>query len=166
MNNFLTAEDWEFCREVEGVLRIQKHLTTLSQNEEKLNASFGPLLKQQTRTNLTAGIIELIDIESWSTYSRVPRLEKYVNDMSKAGRICRKRAILETERSFFGNHTEDTYDEQEGLSNEQITKRVEMSDREFGVLLLDPRTCFDEIILDRAGWKKAFKVLEDEYIKV
>ena len=71
----------------------------------------------------------MIDIESWSAYSKVPRLEKDVHDMSEAGRICRKRAILETERRFFGNDTEDTYDEQEVLTNEQITKKVEMSDR-------------------------------------
>ena len=105
----MTADDWEFCIEVEGVLRLQNNLTTLSQNEEKLNASFGPVLKQQTRTNLTADIIQLIDIESWSAYSKVPRLKKDVNDMSEAGRICRKRAILETERRFFGNNTEETY---------------------------------------------------------
>ena len=86
--------------------------------------------------------------------------------MSESGRICRKNVILETKKIFLGNKMEDPYDEKEGLSNEQIKNRVEMSDMELGVFLLDPRTLFDVSILDWEGRNKSFKVLEDEYIEV
>ena len=133
---------------MEGVIRLQKRLTTLSQNETKLNAAYGPVVKQQTRADLTADNIELIDTETWITYKTPKRVEVNVNDMSDAGRVCRKRAILETERRFFGNNTENTFEEQ-GLQLEDIQGKVEMSDRELDVLLLDPRTCGDEEVMDK-----------------
>ena len=165
INSFLTHEDWDFCREVEGVLRLQKQLTTHSQNEKKLNSAYGPILKQRTRKGLTADHIELIDTPSWKKYKNAPRVPVDVNVMTQNGRECRNRAILETERRFFLNNSKDTFEEQ-GLPADDIQKRVEMSDREIGTLLLDPRTSLDPELLDAAGWNKAMKIVCQEYAAI
>ena len=41
ISEYLESSDWEFCQEVEGILRLQNHLTIHSQNETKLNGAYG-----------------------------------------------------------------------------------------------------------------------------
>ena len=107
---YLNNEDWEFAREVEGVLNISKDLVTLSQNEKKINSVYGPLFKRTTHQGYLAEAIQLIDIESWGKTTRAPRSPKNVNAFSIRGRECRKRAMLECERRFFGNTEETTFE--------------------------------------------------------
>ena len=70
--------------------------------------------------------------------------------MSENGRICRNRTVLKTERRFFSNNSKDTFEEK-GFLGGEVQKRVEMSDRELGTLLLDLRTCADPDLLDEEG---------------
>ena len=41
-----------------------------------------------------------------------------------------------------------------------------MSDRELGVLLLEPRTCGDEEVMGKDRWDKAYIILELEYKEI
>ena len=158
---YLNNEDWEFAREVEGVLNISKDLVTLSQNEKKINSVYGPLFKRTIHQGYLAEAIQLIDIESWGKTTRAPRSPKKINAFSIRGRECRKRAMLECERRFFGNTEETTFEDQ-GCSDDDI--RVKMTKREFATLLLDPRTCVDPDVLDSDGWQEALTILEGFYV--
>ena len=82
INEFVTADDWEFCREIEGILRLQKQLTTHSQNERKLNAAFSPILKQRTWKGLTSDTIALIDTAVWKPYLLPEYIQKQIMVLS------------------------------------------------------------------------------------
>ena len=69
--------------------------------------------------------------------------------------------MLECERRFFGN-TEETTFEDEGCSHDDI--RVNMTNREFATLILDPRTCVGPDVLDADGWQEASAILEEFYV--
>ena len=45
-----------------------------------------------------------------------------VDDMTKNGQMCRERAILECERRFFGNETEETFDD----LDDEVAKKVKI----------------------------------------
>ena len=100
---YLNNEDWEFAREVEGILNISKDLVTLSQNEQKINSVNGPLLKRMAHKGCLVEAIQLIDVDLWGKTAKAPRSPKNVNDFSIIGRECRKRETLECERRFVGN---------------------------------------------------------------
>ena len=109
---FLTEEDWIFSVEVEAVLRISKDNVILSQHEKKLNAAFGPVARRYAHKKLTSDTLSIINMNVWDGKSKIsPRIMMDVNDMSTAGRICRKWAILELERRFFGNDGEEIFDD-------------------------------------------------------
>ena len=57
--------------------------------------------------------------------------------MTSNGRACLRRAILEHERRFFNNTTKELFDE----DDVDASKRIKLSDREKGQLLLDLRIC-------------------------
>ena len=99
---FFFPGDWEFCREVEGVLNIQQSLTTLSQNESRFNGAFAGPIKQRTRNKLVAPTIDLINLDRWVKYSNLAQVAKAVVDLTENGNTCRKRALLECERRFLG----------------------------------------------------------------
>ena len=48
VTDFLLTEDWKFALEVETILNISKYLVTISQTESKLNAAYGPVLRNVT----------------------------------------------------------------------------------------------------------------------
>ena len=70
------------------------------------------------------------------------RSEVKVESFALAGKIYRKRALLETKRRFFNNKTEETFAE----SNTEI--EMNLTDREKATLLLDPRTAWNKQVLD------------------
>ena len=84
-----------------------------------------------------------------------------MNAFSSVGRECKKRTMSECERCFFGNTEETTYEDQ-GCSDDNI--RVNMTQREFGTLLLDLRTCVDPDVLDSDGWQEASIILKGFYV--
>ena len=65
---FLNVDDWEFTREVEGVLHIQQVLTTLSQNKQKMNRAYIGVIKKCTYKKLFAESIDLIKLDEWKRY--------------------------------------------------------------------------------------------------
>ena len=69
--------------------------------------------------------------------------------------------MLDCERRFFGYTEEATFEDQ-GCSHDDI--RVNMTQREFVTLLLDPRTCVDLDVLDADGWQKASSILGEFYV--
>ena len=74
--------------------------------------------------------------------------------MTETGQVCLTRATLECERRFFGNKTEELFDE----LDDTIQKKIELSDREKGVLCLDARTVLDVSIMTTRQWESASSI--------
>ena len=158
--DYLSPNDWSLALETEAILNISKNLVTISQTETKLNASYGPVLRNATYNKLTSDTIEVIDLENWCGTSRAPRKEVNVNTFSELGRVCRHRATLECERRFFGNDGEETMDA------EGAKAIMKLSNREKAALVLDKRTCMQSSILsDKESWIDAKNELEKFYVK-
>ena len=156
---FLDENDWKFCREVEAILRSSKTLVTLSQTETKLNAAFAPIMRKKVHDDLTGSSMDLIDMPNWTTQVIAPRISVDVDTFSEDGQECRKRALLETERRFFGNRGDEV------LQDLNVEAGLDLTQREKAVLVLDKRTCCRGSILSSAQWKDAVAALKVFYIE-
>ena len=76
-----------------------------------------------------------------------PHISVDVDTFSKDGQECRKLALLETERRFFGNRGDEV------LQNLNVEAGLDLIQREKAVLVLDKRTCCRGSILSPAQWK-------------
>ena len=135
VTDFLSTEDWKFALEVEAILNISKDLVTISQTESKLNAAYGPVLRNVTYKKFINDNMMVIDIINWGSTSRSPRKELEVNDFTESGQRCRERATLECERRFFGHNGEETMDAEGAVA------KMKLSKREMATLHLEKRTC-------------------------
>ena len=60
---FLTEDDWKSVREFEVMLRETSCLTKICQNEDKLNAAHGSVMRKALNDGLTRKIMTLTDVE-------------------------------------------------------------------------------------------------------
>ena len=108
-------------------------------------------MRKVLHDSLTRKTMELIDVEDWSTHklmSHPTRSEVNVDSFAKAGRLCRTRAMLECERTFFNNKTEKTFSE----SFTEVT--MNLRDREKYMMILDKMTCWSTSVFNDADeWK-------------
>ena len=65
---FLNIDYLEFTREEEGILYIQQVISTLSQNEKKINGTYVRVIKKRTHNYLSAESIYFINLEQWKRY--------------------------------------------------------------------------------------------------
>jgi len=160
INDFLSQDDWKLAVEVEATLNIAKDVVTISQTESKLNAAYGPVVRNATYKKLTSDKIMVIDITNWdNSMARAPRKEVEVDTFSEAGRECRARATLECERRFFGNNGNETMDA------EGAQAKMKLSQREMATLVLDKRTCMQKSVMgSKEEWVEAANVLETYYV--
>ena len=80
----------------------------------KLNRACGPVMRKSLRDSLSRATMRLINADKWSSDKEMmhtTRSEVNVNSFSKAGKICKMRALLECERRFFNNKSEITFAE-------------------------------------------------------
>jgi len=160
VTDFLSTEDWKFALEVEAILNISKDLVTISQTESKLNAAYGPVLRNVTYKKFINDNMMVIDITNWGSTSRSPRKELNVNDFTESGRRCRERATLECERRFFGHNGEETMDAEGAVA------KMKLSKREMATLHLDKRTCLQTSILStKKEWTEGKNELQSFYIE-
>ena len=109
---FLSEEEWKTTRDFKSVLRETSRLASICQNEEKLNSGHGPVMRKALHDILSRDTTSLIVIDDWnSNKERVHpnRSEVKVESFAVTGKMCRARALLETERRFFNNETKETF---------------------------------------------------------
>ena len=85
--------------EFEGVLRETTPLTTVCQNEDKLNSACGPVLRKNLHDSLSIDFISLTNADQWSSnkmQTHPTRSDVKVESFANAGKICRRRVLLET----------------------------------------------------------------------
>ena len=109
-----------------------------------------------------ANFIQFLTADCCDRYSKPPRVPKQIVNFTHDGLTCRKRAILELERRFYGNDSEYIF---EGIQR-QIDLKIELSDRELGCMYLDPRTLLNASIMNIQGWKKAAHLVQEEYVEI
>ena len=150
---FLSEVDWKFANEAEAVLALSKDVSKFAQCEGLLNATFGPVMRKILHKRLSANKVMMIDVPNWRKTPRAPRLLIDVSTWSAEGIECKRRALLECERRFFGNTTEII------MQNPVIR----LAQREKAALVLDKRNCMNKLVLSKAEWMDATNALEAFY---
>ena len=101
------ADDWQAVAEFEGVLNCTKVTSTLAQRERGFNGAFTPLIKTLALTKLRADELYVIDMPNVKISPHVPRVAIKIDNLTDMGQTARVRAILEGERRWCGNQTEE-----------------------------------------------------------
>ena len=63
----MSEDGWKATREFEGALRETSSLTTICQNEEKLNSARGPVMRKALHDISSRDAMSLIDVDDWSS---------------------------------------------------------------------------------------------------
>ena len=115
--------------EMEAVMILCGMVTTQVQNEQYFMGAFGRLLNKNLLAKLRAGQLPVMDCDAVTEKNTAhpPRIVK--QPVTAVGQECVRRAILEMERRYCGNKTE-----------ELTGAHVIPTDREKLASLLDPRT--------------------------
>ena len=67
MEPFLLEDECNATNEDEGTLRETSRLTTMCQNEDKLNSARGPVMRKALQDSLSRDVVSLIDVDDWSS---------------------------------------------------------------------------------------------------
>ena len=146
------TEDWQLVAEFEGVLNCTKVTSTLAQRERGFNGAFTPLIKTLCLNKLRAKQLNVIDMPNVKLSPKVPRVAITIDDLTSMGKTARVRAILEGERRWCGNNTEE-------LTGAGVT----MGKHELLCTLLDKRTLgCHHITVEQRG--EAYRVFLEEYV--
>jgi hypothetical protein len=116
----------------EAVLDVMRLTTVLSQYEKNLNRTYGPLYKELTIKTLRKTTLWVID-DTQLSINKGPHptsKELCVISLTRTGQETRKRGLLECERRFCVNHTEQ-------LNGSAVVK----STHELVCMGLDVRLC-------------------------
>ena len=103
MLQFLTEDEWKTVGEFEAIIRDTSRLTSVFQNEEKLNGARGPVMRKSLHDSLSRGTMRVFNADHWSSNKDMMHpTQSGVNIISftKAGKTCKRRALLECERGF------------------------------------------------------------------
>ena len=71
--SFLTEDEWKLIRLFEATLRETSRLTTICQNEDKLNTTCRPVMRKASHDGLNRKTMTLIDVEDWSIHNLMMR---------------------------------------------------------------------------------------------
>ena len=128
----MSKAEWQDLIVQEAVLDAMRLTTVLPQYEKHLNRAFGPLYKELTIKTLRNHTLWIIDKKQLCTNTgpRPTRKEVFVINLSAVGQETRRRALLECERRFCVNRTEQ-------LNGSVVVK----SNHELVCMGLDLRLC-------------------------
>ena len=104
-------------------MSIAKELATMSQTETKLNAVCVPFIRITAQKKLISDAIQVADIENWVPTKKEPRKYVDANELPRAGRTCKQRVILECKQRLFGNHEEETMDDEGAEETMKLSNR-------------------------------------------
>ena len=127
-------------------------MTSISQTENTYTGSYGPLLKMTVINKFRGGALNVVDQKNVTADSNLPRLITSRENFTPVGQIAFDRAILELERRFCGNKSEE-------ISGAEVT----ISSEELVATLLDPRTVSCRH-LKPVLRKRAMKLYVEKYI--
>ena len=127
-------------------------LTSISQTENSYTGSYGPLLKMTVLNKLRRGELNLVDQKNVTANCNLPRVIVKREALTRIGRIALDRAILELERRFCSNSTEE-------ITGANVT----ISEEELVATLLDPRTVSCQHLTPVLR-KRAMRLYLDKYI--
>ena len=79
------------------MLRETSPLTTIFQNEEKLNGACGPAMIKPLHDSLSRDTMSLINVEQWSSDKdmiHLTRSKANVDSFVDTGKVCKNRELL------------------------------------------------------------------------
>jgi hypothetical protein len=108
----LSLDEWKIVAEFEALLNITAYATTISQSEKKFVGGYGVLVKQFVLDELRKESLLVFEVAASKDnvigkHKGAKRVPKSVTDWSDIGKRARYRAILEGERRWAGNTSED-----------------------------------------------------------
>ena len=62
---FLPISDWEFCVEVEAMLRASKDLVTFSQTDNQSIEAHEPVIRKKVHTQLKGNKLDVVNVLEW-----------------------------------------------------------------------------------------------------
>ena len=86
---FLTEEEWKHVMEFEAALRETSHLTTICQNEEKLNSACGPVMRGRTHDRLSSNTMMCMDVDNWSSKNLLETEGRHFNNRLSTSMLSR-----------------------------------------------------------------------------
>ena len=100
---FLIQDEWKTLAEMEAVLRYSSTLTTIFQNEKKMNSSCGPVVRNVIHDGLSSVPLNVIDADAWSKSKIMTHPTRTATNTALftiTGKTCLNRALLEREKRF------------------------------------------------------------------
>ena len=110
MNNSdwkLSDVEWDAGCEFLALFEVVKEATTLVQTENHFTGALAYPLAEHTMAKLRGEQFQVVDWKAVTASSKLPLLVKEVASFSAVGKVARERVILEGERRFCGNLTEE-----------------------------------------------------------
>ena len=148
---FLIDEEWKILINFEAILRDVPRLTTVFQEEERLNGAHGSVVRKFLHDSLSSRTMRMINSDLWSSQKAMihpTRKVVNINSFTDTGRTYLKRPLLECEISVFNDKTEIIFTKQ------SYEFCVNSTNRERSLLVLDKRICWSRSVLQKLtiGW--------------
>ena len=124
--------------------------------KKSLYAAYDPVMRLELQKKLNSNTMEMIDVNNWEKISNVSRVTLDVATLSYKVKECKQRALLECERRFLGNWSEDV------LGN---ALDIKVKDREKAALVLNKEICANTKIFSKRAWHDTCNALKELYIR-
>jgi hypothetical protein len=96
--NLITEDDWESLTEFEAIMVISGTAATVVQTEKYFMGAMGRLVQEKMIEEYSAPSLMVLDLANITEDPKLPRVEKRVEDLTRRGAECLRRAHLEAER--------------------------------------------------------------------
>ena len=128
-NEKMNDREWDTAAELEACLYLTKPVSKLVQTEQHPVSAFRAVLLQDLLDGFRAPTLDVINLQEVGVSPRLPRIKVAEGTLTIVGKTCKDRCLLEAERRFAGNDSE-----------ELTGADVEINDNDGLCTLLDPRT--------------------------
>ena len=150
--------DWESAAQVEACMFLSQPASKLTQTEKHPVKAYRGIIFQELLQNLRDPSLPVIKMADVGVEPNLPRHDVEEANLSYIGKECKRRCLLEAERRFAGNTTEElTHADVEMDSSDELAQ------------LLDPRINNCKHLIARADCAdrigKMRNNLKDEYVR-
>jgi len=106
-NEKMSDREWDTAAELEACLYLTKPVSKLVQTEQHPVSVFRTVLLQDLLDGLRAPTLDVINLQEVGVSPRLPRIKVSEGTLTIVGKTCKDRCLLEAERRFAGNDSEE-----------------------------------------------------------
>ena len=107
INRQMNDREWDATAELEACLYLTKPVSKLVQTEQHPVSVFRTVLLQDLLDGLRAPTLDVINLQEVGVSPRLPRIKVSEGTLTIVGKTCKDRCLLETDRRFAGNDSEE-----------------------------------------------------------